>query len=78
MDNTSMVLNLNISLTELPQCPKCKASVLLPFPDESREGKSILLKAWVCANPDCHYGLQMKSGSMETVQVMKGLPPRTL
>ena len=36
---------------------------MLPFPDETREAKNVLLKAWVC--PNCYAGLTMKSGVIE-------------
>lgn len=59
---TSMVLNLNFNLTELPKCPTCADSRLIPFPDETYKGTSVIVKAWVC--PKCGSGIQMKSGEL--------------
>ena len=53
-------INLNINLTELPACPACEKGVLLPLQDETRRMGNVLLKGWVCSNPECWHNIMLK------------------
>ena len=70
MDNlvnglSAMSVNLNINLSELPECPDCPGVRLLPFPDEAKDSKMAMLKAWVC--PKCGKGVIIRSGTLSRV-----------
>ena len=56
-------VTLNINLSELPLCPKCKVGVLLPLPDETKMG-NVLLKGWCCSS--CFHNVMLKAGQLES------------
>ena len=61
-----MSLNINLTLSELPKCPKCGDQPLLPLPDQTREG-NVFIKSWAC--PKCFHNLSMQSGALVCLTV---------
>ena len=49
---------------EYPKCLKCNIGTLVPLSDYSREGASIMYKAWVCTNPNCGYNVRIDNGEI--------------
>ena len=63
-------ISLNINLTELPICPKCKEGVLVPIQSETYSSKSVLIKGWVCMN--CYHNIISSKGDLIVQQVQQG------
>ncbi len=52
-------------MKELPKCPKCKVSSLLPLSDYgSDHGGSVKWKAWVCMDSKCAWTLRIDRGQV--------------
>jgi len=67
-ENASQI-SLSIQLTELPQCPSCKASVMLPLQDAMKDNNAVVVKAWVC--PGCLHNVMMRMGELMVSKVAK-------
>ena len=65
-NSQGMNLSINITLPELPKCPKCEDQPLLPLPDQTREG-NVFIKSWAC--PKCFHNISMKSGELVCLPV---------
>ena len=49
---------------ELPKCQKCDKGTLIPLSDYGQDGASVMVKAWVCTNPDCGFSLRIDKGEV--------------
>lgn len=55
---------------EMPRCPSCEKSVMLPLQDETKNG-DVLIKAWIC--PGCLCNVMMRLGDLMVYPVRKGM-----
>ena len=59
--NEPVHINISIKLDGFPKCPNCLEGYLLPFPDETQKGQT-LLKLWVC--PSCKFNIGLRTGEI--------------
>ncbi|MFA5049085.1 MAG: hypothetical protein WC516_08730 [Patescibacteria group bacterium] len=70
--NPASQLNLNINLTELPKCPKCKEGVLLPIQSTTNPRSivsTIYTIGWVCTN--CEENILYVNGKLVRQPLIK-------
>lgn len=68
-------ISVTITMAELPHCPKCNNGFMLPMCEESRKTGTIMIKGWVCNNPECLHNLMMRYGDV-VQQNIKRVDPK--
>jgi hypothetical protein len=59
---------------ELPDCPHCKTTKLLPLSDYASDGASVIFKAWACPNEACSFVLRIDKGTCSYDRVTPAVP----
>jgi hypothetical protein len=54
----------NMTINQFPKCQMCNDGILIPLSDYGRDGATIMFKAWVCTNPQCHFNIRIDNGEI--------------